>query len=393
MAGSMSADRHALALGNDTVFVRADTGFTYESNVFRVTDEDSPSVEQFLGGRGKSDMVWSVGAGVRMDLPVSRQRFRVDASAVRYLYSEFDELDYTGYNARGIWDWRVGNDWHGQLGAGVRNARRTYSDELGFIVPSLYKSYDALLDVRYALTARWELETGATSTRTRYEAEELRVDDFDLTTLKVGAQYRTPAGNGVGLRLRYEQGEWPNRPPAPIAFFDNEYDQYTLSAVVDWRVTGKSRLFGDVGYTRRQRAAEDDRDFTGPSGRLAYDYQVTGKSAIRGSIYETRGPVEDFTATYVKTTGIDLSYTYQMTAKITAQATATYRRIDYLGSAVVAGAPQREDRLTDLGVSVTYKPRRTLSFSTGATHESRSSNLPLGDYSAYTLYVTAGVEF
>jgi hypothetical protein len=54
---------------------------------------------------------------------------------------------------------------------------------------------------------------------------------------------------------------------------------------------------------------------------------------------------------------------------------------------------QREDRLTDLGVSVTYKPRRTLTFSTGATRESRSSNLPLGDYSAYTLYVTAGVEF
>lgn len=382
-----------MALGNDTVFLRANTGVTYESNVFRVADEASPSVDQLLRGRGKSDIVWGLGAGVRMDLPVSRQRMRLDAAATEYRYSEFDELDYTGYNARGIWDWRAGNDWHGQLAGGVRQARRTYSDTLGFIVPSLYKNYDALLDVRYALTARWELESGAVSARTRYEAAELRRDDFDLTTLSIGAHYRTPRGNATGVRLRYEEGNWPNRPAAPIAFFDNEYEQYTLSAVVDWQLTGKSRLHGDAGYTSREHTAADDREFSGPSGRLTYDYVLSAKSTIRGSLYQSRGPLEDFTATYVKTTGIDISYAYQLSAKMKTQASGTYRRIDYLGNSLITGALQREDSITDVALSLSYQPRRTVSFSAGAGYETRSSNLPLGDYEAMTFFVSAGIEF
>jgi len=50
------------------------------------------------------------------------------------------------------------------------------------------------------------------------------------------------------------------------------YDQYTASAVLDWFLSGRSRLYGDIGYTWRARQNALQGDFNGPSGRLTYDY-------------------------------------------------------------------------------------------------------------------------
>ena len=144
-----------LALGNDTVFVRGNARVGYDSNVFRISDDLTLSTA--LGGPSKDDTYYGLGVGLRLDLPVSRQRFRADASATKYWYSRFQALDYTAYDARGTWDWRVGNDWHGQIGGGLRQTRQTATDALGFSVPRLLRTYNVLVNARYALTLWWEM--------------------------------------------------------------------------------------------------------------------------------------------------------------------------------------------------------------------------------------------
>jgi exopolysaccharide biosynthesis operon protein EpsL len=379
------------ALNNDTLFLRGTTSMTYDSNVFRISDDlSNAAAESILQGEGRSDLIWGLGAGLRMDLPVSRQRFRLDLSATRYQYNDFDQLDYTGYGLEGIWDWRVGNDWYGQVNLGARQARQTYSTDIAVLVPRLYRTYDALVDVRHALTPQWELQTSLSASETDYKDDVFRVDDFEYWAADVGASYRTALGNSTGVRLRYEDGNWPNRPPGAI---EDEYTQYTLSAVLDWRLTGKSRLYGDAGYTFRDQSASNDRDFDGPSGRLTYEYSVTHKSTLRASLYQTRGAVEDFTATYIKTTGVDLAWHQQATSKITLQASASFREQDYLGESLVPGVQRRRDDLTTFGLVASYQATRTLSVSAGAQYDERSSNIPLGDYDAYTLYLSALIEF
>lgn len=376
------------ALNGDKVFLRGTASVDYNSNVFSVPDEAGgidPEVANLVQGKGRSDLIWGLGAGVRVDLPVGRQRLRADLSATRYQYNEFDLLDYTGYGLRGIWDWRVGNDWYGQVNLGTSQDRQFYSSAVGGFVPQLYKMHDGLVEARYALTPRWELQTALSASTTNYDDAQARFDDFDYWAADIGASYRTPADNSTGVRLRYEQGDWPNRPPAPPATVDDEYTQYTLSAVLDWRLTGKSRLFGDAGYTFRQSDAAD-RDFDGPSGRLTYEYALTGKSTLRASLYQTRGAGEDFTTAYIKTTGVDLSWLQELTAKIALRATASYREQDYLGQ-------ERRDDLITLGLNASYQATRTLSLSAGAQYDERSSNLQSGDYDVYLLYVKAGVEF
>jgi exopolysaccharide biosynthesis operon protein EpsL len=393
-ASLAGASWQAEALYRDTLFLRANSTITYESNVFRLSDDISDAAAAaVLRGRGKSAFISALGAGARVDVPVSRQRFRADLSATNYQYSDFNELDYTGYEMRGIWDWRVGNDWHGELGAGKRQARRPYSSAIGAFVPPLYQSDDAVLDIRYALTARWELQAAANALQIDHQDEAFSFEDFKYYAVNLGVLYRTPRGNSLGARLRYEHGSWPHRRPASIAAFGNEYAQYTVSGLADWQATGRSRIYGDVGYTTRQRVGAISRGFDGPSGKLNYDYSLTGKTTLRASVYQTRGAVDNFTATYLKTTGLDLSGTYQATAKISMIATASSREQDYLGDTLVPGVDQRRDRLTTLGVEASYRATRTLSFSTGTQYDERRSSVPLGTYHIYTINLRAGIEF
>jgi exopolysaccharide biosynthesis operon protein EpsL len=379
-----------LALGNDTVFLRGNALVGYDSNVFRVSEDIDPAV---FGLSGKDDTYYGLGAGVRLDLPISRQRVRVDASATNYGYSRHDQLDYTGYAGRGTWDWRVGNDWYGEIGAGVRQTRQTATDALGFTIPRLLRTYNALANARYALTPRWELQAGGSAYQARYNDDRFRADDFDSTTWDLGAAYRTPRGNSTGMRLRYERGRWPNRSEAQAALLGEEYDQYTLSAVVDWRLTGRSRLYGDVGYTQRSRESAEQGDFSGPSGRLTYEYSLSGKTTLSGTIYQTRGPTDVDFATYSRTTGLGFSASHQLTGKIGLQGTLGYSEVEYLGEARNPGQSVREFHYWNIGVNGVYQITRTVYLNAAVNYYWRTSDLRFGDYEALTGNLGIGAEF
>ena len=393
--GFTSFSPTATALDNDKLLLGANVSATYNSNVLGISNELSPAlVEQALHGRSQGDWIWGYGALVRVDLPVSNPRFQLDASATRYDYDQYDELDYTGYAVRGIWNWRVGNDWWGQVNGGAAQSRQTYTSGVVVNFPALVKNYDELVDAHYALTPRWEINAALRATQSRYSAVELQNGNFNLTSEAIGAAYRTPLGNSTGVRLTFEQGEWPLRPPVGAALQDNTYTQYTLSMVLDWHLTGRSQLSGDIGYTARTRATVGSSNkVDGPSGRLTYTYLLSGKSQVRASLYQIFGPLDDPTASYVKTTGLDLGYLYQATAKLALQLNASYQYIDYLGESLVATTVQRKDTYGSVGLSAKYQATRTVFFSAGAQYQNRSSNIPFAAYDVYTAYVSANIEF
>jgi hypothetical protein len=368
------------------VFLRGNASVNYDSNIFHIAN--GLELPAALGGPEQSDIWYGLGAGVRMNLPVSRQQLRLDASATRYWYTRFGQLDYTGYALTGAWDWRAGNDWYGTLSAGISQALTTSSPSIGFYIPSLYKSYNALIDVHNALTPRWDLQASASVALTRYNEEVQQVNNFNTSTYDLAARYTSPAENVTGVRLRFESGVSPNQPPAPVSSFSNNFDQYTLSALLDWHLTGHSRLYGDVGYTVRSQGG----NFNGLSGRLTYEYIPTSKTVLSASIYEIRGPINDFQATYVRTVGVAFSATYQLTAKIALRADLGASQVDYLGSTESA-ALQRKDKLNTVGVGASYQATRTLYFSAGVRSQPRSSNIPLGSYYDNVAYLGGTIEF
>src|SRR5438045_3980423 len=244
----IGASSQAEALLRDTLFLQANSAITYESNVFRLADGISDAAAaSFLHGRPKSAFSYAVGAGARIDMPIKRQRFRAEMSATNHEYINFHELNYLGYEARAVWEWRVGNDWHGELNAVERQGRQMATSSTAGFIPPLYRSHDALLDARYAFTARWAVQASVNTLEIAYQDPAFRLADLTLDVLSLGVLYQTPRRNAIGARLRYENGSWPHRPPELTVPFGNEYRQYTISALVDWHATGRSHIYGDIG--------------------------------------------------------------------------------------------------------------------------------------------------
>ena len=378
-------------MGSDTCFLRGFSSLTYDSNVLRVSSDLDPNV--VLGKPYESDVIFGYGVGARLNLPVSRQLFRADASVTEYRYHRFDQLDFTGYALSGSWDWRAGDDWHGQLALGGQRQRQAYSSAVRIATPFLLDSYRGRADARYALTPRWELEAGMGYYSYRYPDSTLKVGDFLSWTPEIAANYTSPQGNSTGARLRYEAGQWPNRPPATALLFDSEYQQYTLSAVINWQLTGRSQLTGDVGYTSRTHPTASQRNFAGVSGQLNYDYLLSGKATLRASAFQTIGPIEDVVASYVRQRGLALTPMYQLTGKTTLQFNAGWRRDYYLGNSLNIGYSQRQDIVWSLGPAAISQLTRLFSVSTGLRYEQRQSNVPFGDYRDFTAYINGQVEF
>jgi hypothetical protein len=383
----------ACALGNDTIFLRGSAFLGYDSNVFRVAD--GLTLPASLGGPDQGDMYYGLGAGVRLDLPISRQRVTADAYINKYWYSRFQALDYNAYGMNATWHWRAGNDWYGQLGAGVDQSRQYSTNALApeATIPRLLRRYNALANARYALTPRWELQAGVSAYSTKYNDEVFSSSDFQGSTWDLGASYRSPRGNSTGFRLRYQEGRWPNRSGATATALGAEYQQYTLSAVVDWHLSGRSRLYGDVGYTVQSRQDAQQGDFNGPSGTLVYDYLLSGRTTLRTSIFQIRGPTDADFATYTRTTGVTFSSIYELTGKIQLQGSLAYSEVDYLGEARTQGASTREFQYWSVGASGVYRVTRTVNLNGGLSYYWRTSSVEFGDYHGFIANIRVGAEF
>ena len=377
----------ALPLGNDTVFLRGTAFVGYDSNVFRVAEGVTlPAIE---GG----DTYYGLGAGIRLDLPISRQRVTANAYFDKYWYRRFQQLDYNGYGGNATWHWRAGNDWYGQIGGGMNQSRQYSTDPLvpQVTIPRLLRTYNALANVRYALTPRWEVQAGVSAYSSSYSNDSS--GDFQSSTLDFGAVYRSPRGNSTGFRLRYQQGRWPNRSAVTADELGAEYQQYTLSAVLDWRLSGRSRLYGDIGYTMRSRQDVQQGDFNGLSGHLTYDYSLSGRTTLRTTIYQVRGPTDVDFATYSRTTGVTFGPVYQLTGKIELRGSLAYSEVEYLGEARTAGAPAPAFQYWTIGANGVYQITRTVSLNGGLSYYWRTSSQPFGDYQGFTANLGVGAEF
>lgn len=382
------SSRAAHALGNDTVFLQAQSGLTYNSNILGVANDAPPAVvQQALQGRPKGGWIWDYGVGLRLDVPVSQQRLRLDASATRYDYREFSELDYTGYDVKGVWNWKLGDRWRGNLGASAGQSRQNFLGGTSVSFPALVKNYASYVDATYQLTPRWEVTGSLAAARLRYDTSVFSADDFNSTTQSLTAAYRSRAGNAIGLRAAAEQGKWPNHGALESSLPDR-YRQHTLAAVIDWTLSGRSQINGQLGYTRHDSSPGGRSG--GPSGQFTYRYSISGKSEVRASAYNQYGPLDDVNASYVRTTGIDAGFRYAATEKITLDALASIKSARYLGGLV---SDRRTDDFRSLSLAVDYRLSRTLTISAGTQYEKRTSDVPASDFGVYTVFLRAAVQF
>lgn len=359
-------------------------GAGYDSNVFRVRDEDEAQAQ--LGTDRMSDSWWRTGVGIDSRIRQSLQTFRLSGWLEYTDFQHFDDLDHTAGALGGDWDWEVGRLWSGNVHAGWKQTLAGF-EQSQLVDKDKKQTGDVSADATLAVTPDWDVSAGLSQRLVNFTQRDV----LDRTEHGAfgEAVYRSPVGTHVGLRMEWQQGEFDREEMVAGDLLSNDYDEVRYLLVAGYDASGKSRLVTRWGWVERSHDERDERDFSGATARADYLWDVSGKTDLRLTAWrETTSLAEELT-TYVDSRGVALAPAWQVTAK-----TRFYGRLAGESQRYEAQlGSDREDDIYSLRLGVDYELLRQLHVSVEAETEERESNQDTYDYQYTSIFAGLGMAF
>jgi exopolysaccharide biosynthesis operon protein EpsL len=390
----------AQAKEGDTFRPFVSLGYFYDSNLFRLSDDESP-------GFSRDDRYGVLSAGLDVDWKPGRQQIVANATKTWVRYDRNTAYDYDGNDYKAAWNWRLGNRLSGNLGAAESRSQSNF-DSVGLVNNQVTRKR-RFGRAEWEFHPRWRIGGGVEETDNTNSAESQASQDFQQHAYDAGVSYRTPKGSTLRARVRRTDAEYPNLQcvqndfPYCFAVADNSYKQSEYSLLGDWRVSGKLTLRGQAGWVDRkyENALRDYSnlfvpdfksrpDFSGFSGRLAADWYATGKTMLSVSTYRELGGAGDINASSVLRTGAGVDGVWLMREKWRMNAGMTYENRDFRGD---PGTFQRNDDTLGASLSLSYMPMQTVSVDVGARTGRRDSNISADDYTFNSVFANVRADF
>lgn len=390
LATLLLAPLPAAALLNDRVEVFAAENVTYDSNVFRLSDQLDP--QTVLGESGRSDTLTSTQLGVSLDAPYSLQRFQANFTWFANRYRRFSDLDFNGHTARAAWLWSVTPHLTGDVGYTDTQTLANFGNFVGIQRNrDVLRIKQAFGDGVWFPVASWRLHAGAAYVEQTHSDPTQRIRDINSTTGVAGASYVTPRDDRLGVEVRAEHGESPHD-EFRSGSLTTAYHQDSIGVVGHWIATGHSTLDGRVDYVRRDYDLAGAPSFRGPTTRFAYTWTPSGKTTVLATLYRDIGPIADVQSpSLVIVRGVAVKPSWAATDKITLAGDAEYNIWDYRAD-IITGL-QYTHRVRTLGASISYQAAQRILFQAGYSHEMRTSTLPLADYKDDIVTVSGRIGF
>jgi hypothetical protein len=173
--------------------------------------------------------------------------------------------------------------------------------------------------------------------------------------------------------------------------FDNAYRQNSVGVVGRYHFGGNSRLDGRVDYVRRDYDQFTERDYAGPTFRVSHHWTPTGKLTFVTTAMREIAPLDEIQTTFVLLTGINVKPKWQVTDKVSVQGSAEYSRWEYRANPTIG--TNYTHRVRSGGVSVSWRPLRTVLLQAGVLREVRTSTLADADYEVTVGSLEARIGF
>jgi exopolysaccharide biosynthesis operon protein EpsL len=378
----------------DVIQIEATAAISRDDNLYRLPDVDPRLFG--ISPEQKSDTVRVLGIGLKLDKEISRQRIVADLKLNDTTYDDNPQLDNTGYNGGLTWDWQIGNNWDGKLGARRRKYQASFSStDRRLTTKDIIKATSYTASGGYRFHPRWRIGGEIHTREYSHSAASRRTSDFESSGTAITLTYRTPANNSIGVRLNHDEGEYPNRPLPGVAVFDNSYTENEANAVIAWRLSGATALNGTLGWTERRHDNFPARDFSGVTGRLSATWEPTGKMHLTVTALRDIRSLEDEVSNYVLVNSIAISPQWAVTSKIALYAALIREEREYLGDPgiVLADVQAREETLKTARIGVTYSPLRYLNLTLSYQRGDRRSNRPLNDFDYESWFGSVRLRF
>ncbi|MDP3214156.1 MAG: outer membrane beta-barrel protein [Deltaproteobacteria bacterium] len=401
LAGAMLLALPAMAKEGDTFRPFVSLGYFYDSNLFRLDENESP-------GTQRDDRYALLSAGANVDWKPGRQQVVANLTKTLIRYDQNTYLDFEGDDMQATWNWRLGNRISGNLGAAKSTSQSSFSD-IGLVNNQVDRErrYGR---AEWEFHPRWRIGGGLETTDNTNSAPSQLSQNVQQQVQDVVLSYRTPKGSNLRAQARRIDADFPNQQllrfvfPFFVEVADNSFKQTEYNLLGDWRLSGKLTLRGQAGWVDRQYKNElkDDLggaallnerpDFSGFTGRVSVDWYATGKTLLSVAAYREPGGATDINASSLLKTGASVNGVWLMREKWRLNLGATYENRDYKGDPG-ATQPQRNDDTLGSLLSVTYTPHRAVALDLGARAGSRDSNISGEDYSFHSLFATVRADF
>jgi hypothetical protein len=376
-------------------YIGVSQAFTHDSNVFRRPDNGTLPVV--------ADTVSSTGLLGGIDQPFGRQRFFANGTAAVNRHKNLDQLDNTSYGLATGLDWSTIERLSGNVRLSANQSLANYGDVNAATTTekNLQKSRQFSANARYGLAASLGLEGGVEHGSVDFSApNDLRTVRQDSANL--GLRWGGGGPLSVGVSARTSKAKYPAVATGVGTTAPDELKRNDVGVNATYTPTGLSTFSGHLNATREDHSLDNQSDFHGMTGGVAWDYHLSGKLNLTATLNRDTGtattfmqlvqsplPTTPLTPPTVTTVRVDanrvsttaqLGFNYELTAKIQFNGD-----VSHIGSST---GDTSSDALTRYNIGAKYQPTRTISLGCNAGRESRS-----GVYSAHTVGCNAELAF
>lgn len=366
------------------LFLTASQTFTRDSNLFR---DDANK---------QSDTISSTALRLGVNKAYGRQNYRLDVTASRNSYSEFDQFNYNGLVSSGEFVTDIGSHFRLTASAAASETLPKFEDsEANRTGRNTLRVKRGALDLRYGLYGRMSVNMGYNQADQKYRITTS--DNRDSDTWNAGVRYQPTDLMFYGLNYSQTDTKFVDR------VNKEQVQRRNLSLVANWRVTGFSLLSGSLGYTRERYEKDPAADFNGVTGSAAWTFTPAGKVSYRLNWLRDTNNQGGFTAAgglatvsqQRLTNQFAASASWQATSKIAANLQLTHVRYDEERSQESSLPPLNADasqkgRLNSISLGVDYQPLRSLSVGCDVQRYDRTESVFSRAYSGRSMSCSVG---
>ena len=366
----------------DTLQFRAGQSFQHDSNVFRLSD--TPNAAK------RSDTFGVTTLGVKLNKPLSLQRFEFDAEVQDHNYRSFSELDFTAVNYAAAWRWSLTPKLHGNFTGSQREQVDTSADVRATGL-NRRTDRDVLFDAEYELDGVWRLLGGVYNRESSNSQPFTFERDSNERGAEAGVRYVYPSGSSLSYIFKQGSGDYSGRAApvtSPPSFKDREHELRFL-----WALTGKTTVQTRVAYLDRQHDGFSARDFSGVVGQSAVTVALTGKTTVSAGVARELGSYQTETSSYFVANSLFLAPTWKPSEKTALRLRYDYGVRNYKGPLPGGVSDGRRDRTHVASMAFDWEPVRAVLLTASLQRDQRNSNLPNLDYRAVMVGLSALARF
>ncbi|MBK1725927.1 hypothetical protein [Halorhodospira neutriphila] len=273
---------------------------------------------------------------------------------------------------------------HGLTGRAQLRQREQTVDRLAFTEGGVVTRRRQRAALSYGSDpAGWHAQLRGTWRQTRYDSSTFRDLNLDDQATSVALTYISEQASRIGLRATRGKRTFPDESEPRASALDFDYRQLALE--IDWRMTDKTHLQGQLRYFSRDGEINDG---SGSDAELRLHWQATAQTALSSRVSLRKPSTGEDPNDLSEVLRYRLAAAWHPGEKWQLRSAAAYERRHFRGGNAL---PEREDDITEwTPLDIAYAPIEAVIVSFATKILKRNS--PKSPYDLTAQSVTASVE-